>query len=637
MPKPPIDLPVLGTFAGYDVLGRLALGGMAEILLARHSNTDGDHRYLVVKRILPHFEQDKDFVQMFLDEAKIGMQLKHPNIIQFHQFGADEGSHFIVMEWVNGMPLGRLIRKARKSGGVGLPVAIRIGVDIAKALHYAHIANDEHGEPFNIIHRDVSPHNIMIAYNGAAKLLDFGIAKADHRVHKTQAGVVKGKFAYMAPEQCTAGQADHRLDIFALGVCIFETLTGRSLYRRQTEAATMRAVIMDPVPTLKERLPDVSDELDNILQKALAKEAGNRFASAEELANALENFGKKNNLLATQREVAQFVKKVFPEEFTRGPRVDTVPFGASITLDMHHANDSASAQSFVSQMPSAVRELEVDAAMDEFDLGHLLDAPIVAPLPPANAAAADDPQMSQRPTQDPPTLARNSKPQPPARPVGRRPHPADAAKKSASPLKWVLLLLVLVVGGGFVAYDQTEIVKDTLGDIEKMFEEEGPPEVAVDENPLLQQHGSRILVATSPPGAKVYLDGKEQGIAPVALTGLMEGEYQVRIEAPGFASWSTTVQLGHGETSGVNAGLIGKQGGARPGAYGRVSVETTPPTNVYIAGDLLGRTPMETVYAPVGRIDLEFELPDGRTISRKVRVQSGEVARANFDLTTVRR
>ena len=637
MPKPPTDLPVLGKFAGYDVLGRLALGGMAEILLARHSNTDGDHRYLVVKRILPHFEQDKDFVQMFLDEAKIGMQLKHPNIIQFHQFGADDGSHFIVMEWVNGMPLGRLIRKARKSGGVGLPVAIRIGVDIAKALHYAHIANDEHGEPLNIIHRDVSPHNIMISYSGAAKLLDFGIAKADHRAHKTQAGVVKGKFAYMAPEQCTAGHADHRLDIFALGVCIFETLTGRSLYRRQTEAATMRAVIMDPVPSLKERLPDVSDELDKILQKALAKEADKRFATAEELANALEDFGKKNNLLATQREVAEFIKKVFPEEFTRGPRVDTVPFGASITLDMHHANDSSSAKSFVSQMPGAVRELEVDAGMDDFDLGHLLDAPVVAPLPPANSTAAADPQLSKRPTEDPPTLARKTKPQPPAKPVGRMPHPADPVTKSASPWKWALVLLVLVGAGGFVAYDQTEIVKDAIGDIEKMFEEEGPPEIAVDENPLLQQHGSRILVATSPPGAKVFLDGKEQGIAPVALTGLMEGEYQVRIEAPGFASWSTTVELGHGETSGVNAGLIGKQGGAKPGAYGRVSIDTTPSTNVYIAGDLLGRTPMETVYAPLGRVELEFELPDGRKIRRTVRVQSGEIARANFDLTRARR
>ena len=630
IPSPPVDLPVLGKFAGYDVLGRLALGGMAEILLARHANTDGNHRFLVVKRILPHFEQDNDFVQMFLDEARIGMQLKHPNICQFHQFGADEGSHFIVMEWINGVPLGRLIRKARNSGGVGLPVAIRIGVDVARALHYAHIANDEHGEPFNIIHRDVSPHNIMIGYTGAVKLLDFGIAKADHRAHKTQAGVVKGKFAYMAPEQCTAGQADHRLDIFALGVCVFEALTGRSLYRRQTEAATMRAVIMDPVPSLKERMPDVPDELDQILQKALAKEAGDRFATAEEFANELERFGKENKQFATQREVADFVRKVFPEEFTRGPRVDTVPFGASITLDMHHANDSSSSKSYVSQIPGAVRELEIDGAGAGLDLGHLLDAPIVAPLPPPEAEpAAPDPQFSKRPTLDAPKkIAKRAAP-------GKR--SVGPKKPSSFGWKQMGLLLLLLLGGLAIAYEQTDIVKDAVGDIEAMFEDKGPPEVSVDDNPLLREHGARILVASSPPGAIVFLDGKEQGVTPVALTGLMQGDYRVRVEAPGFASWSTKVEVSHGETAGVTAPLLGKQGGAKPGAFGRVSIETTPPSDVYMAGDLIGRTPMETVYAPLGRVTFDFELSDGRKVSRQVKVKSDGVARARFDLTNAKR
>ena len=603
---------------------------MAEILLTRHANTDGNHRFLVVKRILPHFEQDNDFVQMFLDEARIGMQLKHPNIIQFHQFGADEGSHFIVMEWVNGVPLGRMIRKARKSGGVGLPVAIRIGVDVARALHYAHIANDEHGEPFNIIHRDVSPHNIMIGYTGAVKLLDFGIAKADHRAHKTQAGVVKGKFAYMAPEQCTAGQADHRLDIFALGVCLFEALTGRSLYRRQTEAATMRAVIMDPVPSLKERMPDVPDELDQILQKALAKEAGDRFATAEEFANELERFGKENKQFATQREVADFVRKVFPEEFTRGPRVDTVPFGASITLDMHHANDSSSSKSYVSQIPGAIRELEIDGAGAGLDLGHLLDAPIVAPLPPPEAEpAASDPQLSKRPTLDAPKkIPKQAAP---------RKGPVGPKKPSSFGWKQMGLLLLLLLGGLAIAYEQTDIVKDAVGDIEAMFEDKGPPEIAVDDNPLLREHGARILVASSPPGAIVFLDGKEQGVTPVALTGLMQGDYRVRVEAPGFASWSTKVEVSHGETAGVTAPLLGKQGGAKPGAFGRVSIETTPPSDVYMAGDLIGRTPMETVYAPLGRVTFDFELSDGRRVSRQVKVKSDGVARARFDLTKAKR
>ena len=603
---------------------------MAEILLTRHANTDGNHRFLVVKRILPHFEQDNDFVQMFLDEARIGMQLKHPNIIQFHQFGADEGSHFIVMEWVNGVPLGRMIRKARKSGGVGLPVAIRIGVDVARALHYAHIANDEHGEPFNIIHRDVSPHNVMIAYTGAVKLLDFGIAKADHRAHKTQAGVVKGKFAYMAPEQCTAGQADHRLDIFALGVCLFEALTGRSLYRRQTEAATMRAVIMDPVPSLKERMPDVPDELDQILQKALAKEAGDRFATAEEFANELERFGKENKQFATQREVADFVRKVFPEEFTRGPRVDTVPFGASITLDMHHANDSSSSKSYVSQIPGAIRELEIDGAGAGLDLGHLLDAPIVAPLPPPEAESAEsDPQLSKRPTLDAPKkIPKQAAP---------RKGPVGPKKPSSFGWKQMGLLLLLLLGGLAIAYEQTDIVKDAVGDIEAMFEDKGPPEIAVDDNPLLREHGARILVASSPPGAIVFLDGKEQGVTPVALTGLMQGDYRVRVEAPGFASWSTKVEVSHGETAGVTAPLLGKQGGAKPGAFGRVSIETTPPSDVYMAGDLIGRTPMETVYAPLGRVTFDFELSDGRRVSRQVKVKSDGVARARFDLTKAKR
>ncbi len=170
-----------------------------------------------------------------------------------------------------------------------------------------------------------------------------------------------------------------------------------------------------------------------------------------------------------------------------------------------------------------------------------------------------------------------------------------------------------------------------------MFEEKGPPEVAIDENPLLREHGARILLASSPPGAKVFLDGIEQGVAPVALTGLMEGDYRVRVEAPGFASWSTKVQVAQGETAGVTAKLLGKQGGAKPGAFGRVNVETTPPSDVYIAGDLLGRTPMQTVYAPLGLVTFEFKLPDGRNISRDVKVESDSVARARFDLTRAKR
>ena len=226
----------------------------------------------------------------------------------------------------------------------------------------------------------------MIGYDGAVKLLDFGIAKADHRAHKTQAGVVKGKFAYMAPEQCTAGQSDHRLDIFALGVCLFETITGRSLYRRQDRSRDDARRHHGPGPLAQGASSGCLRRARADPSEGSGQRGGDRFATAEEFANELERFGKSTEQLATQREVADFVKKVFPEEFTRGPRVDTVPFGASITLDMHHANnanDSSSSKSYVSQVPGAIRELEIDGGGAGLDLGHLLDAPIVAPLPTA--------------------------------------------------------------------------------------------------------------------------------------------------------------------------------------------------------------------------------------------------------------
>jgi len=392
----------------------------------------------------------------------------------------------------------------------------------------------------------------------------------------------------------------------------------------------MRAVIMDPVPSLKERLPDAPDELERILQKALAKDAKDRYATAEEFASELEAFGKSTNQLATQREVADFIKKVFPEEFNRGPRVDTVPFGASVAVNIVNAEGVDSQKSYVSQVPGAIRDLEIDGDAGGVDLGHLIDAPVVLPhAVPANKDASPAPDLGERSTEPaeikPPKKAASPKPR--------------SAPKKPSRFGWKqsLALLVILFGGGAAAYHQNDAVKEAVDGFAVVFEEKGPPEVAVDENPLLREHGARILLASSPPGAKVFLDGIEQGVAPVALTGLIEGDYRVRVEAPGFASWSTKVQVAQGETAGVTAKLLGKQGGAKPGAFGRVNVETTPPSDVYIAGDLLGRTPMETVYAPLGLVTFEFRLPDGRNISRDVKVESDSVARARFDLTRAKR
>ena len=305
---------------------------------------------------------------------------------------------------------------------------------------------------------------------------------------------------------------------------------------------------------------------------------------------------------------------------------------------MHHANDSASSsKSYVSHIPGAIREFEVEGVGDGVDLGHLLDAPVVAPLPaPSDEAVTPGSKVSDDSRSDSPRKIPKR-----AAPTKRRVGPK---KTSRFGWKKAALLVLLLLGGAAAAYEQTDLVeeavgraKSTIGSVTGMFEDKGPPEQVVDDNPLLRQHGARILVASSPPGAKVYLDGKEQGVTPVALTGLMQGDYRVRVESPGFASWATKVQVSHGETAGLNARLLGKQGGAKPGAFGRVNIETTPPADVYMAGDLVGRTPMETLYAPLGRVTLDFELADGRKFSRKVVVESDRVARARFDLTKAKR
>jgi serine/threonine-protein kinase len=322
-----VDLPVLGVFGPYEILGRLAMGGMAEILLARRPGSEP----LVIKKILAQYARDEDFVEMFLDEARIGSALDHPNIGRFLDFGEIDRQLFIAMEWVHGITLGRLIRRARDKGGLPFPLACEIVARVADALHYAHTARDAAGNVMGLIHRDVSPHNVMIDFDGTVKLLDFGIAKAETQGHHTQAGVVKGKFAYMAPEQCRGKALDFRIDIFALGVVLFESLTGRSLYRRETEAATMHAIVAEPVPSLLEKIPNAPRELEAILRTALQKDPAARFPTAAAMRDVLQQYVQRTSEDVGPARVAGLVQQLFRDEL-EAPLVDSTPFGASYDL-----------------------------------------------------------------------------------------------------------------------------------------------------------------------------------------------------------------------------------------------------------------------------------------------------------------
>ena len=616
--RPPVRLESFGRFAGYEILGRLALGGMAEILLARHSDPDGSERFIVVKKILPHFETDNEFVQMFLDEARLGMMLDHPHICKFYQFGDQDSAHFMTMEWVNGMPLGRVIRRARKYAGISIPVAVRMISNIASALHYAHNIKDEHGEAVKLIHRDVSPHNIMISYDGDTKLLDFGIAKAEQQVHRTQAGVVKGKFSYMSPEQCVGGDLDHRLDVFALGVCLYETVTGKSLYRRKSEAATMRSIIMDPVPSLKERLSDVPAELDAIVQKALAKEVENRYPTAGHMHADLEAFLKKTGVSVSKKELSTFVRQIFAEEYGAGPRVDPIAAGQLNSVSAG-AGDSNSGPNVV-PLVSGTRELELDpiesgslsGLMGADDAGLGLELASFAPPAAGRVEASQD-------------LLDNAGGRVEAKPVvadKRNEVRADRLRPKTSTtstwLPWFLGLAVVGLFGGLIFLAKTSI--DTPSGSEHLLVE------------LKVSKGNRVQVASSPAGASVYLNDQLRGVTPFDASDVQAGEYKLRIESLGFAPWSKIISVSETEATRQMARLVPKFGGGEPGLTGFLSLQSNPASVVFLDGEKLGATPLKRMRLPAGKLPLLFEMVDGSRIMRDVTVKAEKHTKLDVEL-----
>ena len=275
-------------FGRYGLLRRLAVGGMAEIFLAALHGDEGFEKKVVLKRILPHLGQDADFVRMFIDEAMVASRLSHPNIIEVYDFGHAEGSYFMAMEYVEGIDLHQVLQQA-KVLGQRLTVAevAAIGERIARGLAYTHNLIDDDGVPLSIVHRDVSPHNIMISHLGAVKVMDFGIAKAAARATRTVTGTIKGKLAYMSPEQARGESATKLSDQFALGIVLWECLVGRKLFEGESDVTLLQRVAACNVPNLTVLCPEVPPSLSRIVQRALSCNPNSRYADLEELADAL--------------------------------------------------------------------------------------------------------------------------------------------------------------------------------------------------------------------------------------------------------------------------------------------------------------------------------------------------------------
>lgn len=320
-------------FGRYVLCRRLADGGMGTVYLAKAEGPKGFERAIAIKRIHPHLARRKDLVDMFLDEARLCARIHHPNVCATFDFGEADGTWFLAMEYLLGESLASVVREvALRAELLGSErwraIVARIIADAAEGLHAAHELTDERGRPLGVVHRDVSPQNLFVTYDGAVKVLDFGVARAAGRVHETRAGALKGKVAYMAPEQATAGPVDRRADVFALGVCLWEALTGRRLFKRATDIETIGAVKDQDIPTPSSMRPGIEPELDRIAAGALTREPNLRIASARELATALEGYLHGRSSVTTRATVGELMTEMFESRRAEKSEIVRTELGA---------------------------------------------------------------------------------------------------------------------------------------------------------------------------------------------------------------------------------------------------------------------------------------------------------------------
>lgn len=456
----------------YKPLYRLAAGGMAEVWVAQSVSVAGFKKKVAIKRILPGLLKDERFVRMFLDEARLSLHFNHANVVTVFDLGKSDETYFIVMEYVEGTTLKQLLEFLQERGQrVPLPLVIWILNETLKGLEYAHqLADPETGEPLHVVHRDISPPNLLISWNGEVKLTDFGLAKATTQLESTDAGVVKGKFSYLSPEAAHGQPVDGRTDIFAVGILAYEMLTMRRLFLGETDYQTVEMVRAAEVPSIRAQNPEVPEELENIIRKSLTRDPDQRYRSASEFADDLLAFLFAHRLKVSARDLSNLLKdlrqfkqaKEAKEKAAGDRRMNLIEQLMAEELANFRSIDEDSGKGASSG--EGARSL-LDDELGDFDSSApLVDGlddligpePDATPPPhgdgsnPRPIAIATDPEPTppeELPdVDDPPaitehSIARTRLPSPPPKP----------AKSNAG--IWILIVLVLLGGGGAaVAY-----------------------------------------------------------------------------------------------------------------------------------------------------------------------------------------
>jgi serine/threonine-protein kinase len=587
-------------FGRYRLLRRLARGGMAEVFLARLHSTEGFERRLAIKRILPHLSDSEEFRAMFMDEARLAALLSHPNVVHIYEFGREGEHDFIAMEFVDGLSLGQMIHWA-KNVPVSFEHAARIAADVCAGLHYAHHLVDGSGNAQELVHRDVSPQNILVTWDGVVKLVDFGIAKAAWQSSRTRPGMVKGKWSYMSPEQCEGRKLDGRSDIFSLGVVLYELLTGTPRYRRDDAEAAMHEIRDGKPIDLAERRPGIPDELVQIVRRATAVIRDGRYATAGEMQLHLERFLASRQKLTTAHLLGAHLKASYPRENLDGDEGESTgaepagtaadqvamvtPTPAPAVVQQARAAESESAHTEVVKRQGAGRRMGwIAVGIASTALIALITWGIRRAM--ISPAATGNSSTTQVTT--PPTLTATTPPPP----VGPGPGPATGTPTIVTP----------------------PAADASVPDV--------PPALAA------------LDLTTRPTGATLILDGRPfHSPTPIRAAKLAPGKHHLAIRHAGFEPRELELVFAAAEHRTLELDLTPVHATARPSLRtGSLTVRTLPWSKVYEGQRLLGTTPLAQVALSAGNHTLTFVNPDRPTMNRTVTIRSGKETRLSLEL-----
>ena len=475
----------------YRPLYKLDAGGMAEVYVAEAESMAGFKKKVAIKRILPGLIKDQRFVRMFLDEARLSLRLNHANIVSVFDIGESENTYFIVMDFVHGTNLKTLLEyQAKKGGAMPAPLVVGLLIEILKGLAYAHVLPDaETGRPLGIVHRDISPPNILISWHGEVKLTDFGLAKATTQLESTDPGVVKGKYSYLSPEAARGEEIDFRADLFSTAILAFEMLTGRRLFRGKNDYQTIALVRACDVPSLRSYNPAVPVDLEAILLKALSKDIKDRYQNAESFADALLDFLFSNRLKVGARDVIDYVRPIREEleaekkAQEKKQQEERSPGGNNLIInlineEMLHfrslgGEEKGPATAGQTGAAPVVPAAESVPAGNDYDASRPLDVDVFTPVPGNVPMTPNKLGLSPTPVEPLPkeslvdelglakTEAKIKDPSRPPKPAVMRTIPPDPRtarppeptnKGEGGGAAWLIVLGVLLIGGAIVAF-----------------------------------------------------------------------------------------------------------------------------------------------------------------------------------------